>query len=305
MTDFDDGEFTRALLALCEKIVACTKGGHDPVYLRGILYEQGGLGTVRKLVVKGRNFTWILNKLKKYGCLHLSLEAFITQDPWRSRLVDQGMQGYIDEAEHRLQQLGYERAIGEKMSNSISQREIPGVLIRKLAKLFKLYRHKDIDRIFLDAGVPRLTESYEKEDKVMALLDMVNREYREKRDINPLEILGKILEEFMDSDNSYDESGRNDIHKTLANHGLFYVKGGRITDIRPASRDTPPSVEPSSSAVKEQAPKEETKTASRYGHSGIAQQVKQFSLWRRALDTISHPASIFILTLLGIIASFL
>ena len=116
MTELNDTTLTRELLALCKRTKDET--GYDPMACRSMLVEHKGIKTLCKLIIKEQpqsswalGFTTLWKKKKR---LDLSLEWFILQEPWRSWLVSQGMQNNIDEAEHRLREVGYLDKVGYK-----------------------------------------------------------------------------------------------------------------------------------------------------------------------------------------------
>ncbi len=91
------------------------------------------------------------------------------------------------------------------------------------------YTHTQLDRMMEEAGVPGNPPLGNKIDKVRAWLKRANGDEIK----NPLALLGKVLEEFMEVDpNGYvapqSAIDRERISDKLADHGLAYVNGGHV-----------------------------------------------------------------------------
>lgn len=118
-------------------------------------------------------------------------------------------------------------------------KRIPAPVIGLLSKIFpNHYTHNGLNSLFLTAGAPDNIPQTSKPDKVTEWLRRINQECAD-----PLEILGKILEEFMDTEprnNSFYSTQSNEeavqahndererIIAALAKDGLQYVRSGHI-----------------------------------------------------------------------------
>lgn len=87
--------------------------------------------------------------------------------------------------------------------------------------------HKSLERLFYEAGAAGDVPEGNCVVKCQSWLKRLHEEVS-----NPAGVLGKVLEEFMEVDNTYrtedQESGRKRIREVLARHGLAYHSGGII-----------------------------------------------------------------------------
>lgn len=118
--------------------------------------------------------------------------------------------------------------------------KIPAATIGLLSKILPdYYTHNDIDGLFLTASAPENIPEGSKPTKVMTWLRAVNAECDA-----PLEILGNIIGDFMDSEpynsNPFDrstddeytkkrEEAQGKIIETLSKDGLSYARGGYVS----------------------------------------------------------------------------
>jgi len=91
--------------------------------------------------------------------------------------------------------------------------------------------HATLDSLFIYAGAPGEPPSGSKHAKALAWLRIVNKD----DNINPLDVLGRLIENYMESpldpQNTWDTEkikDREKITKILAQCELQYVKGGKI-----------------------------------------------------------------------------
>jgi hypothetical protein len=124
------------------------------------------------------------------------------------------------------------------MSSSIARKNIPSAAIGVLSEVMpEELTHANIDSLFLSAGAPETVPVGNKSQKVQAWLRSIN-ELSE----NPLNVLGQILERFMDlekpeanawASGSRDidafRSRRERIRRALAKDGLQYSRGGALS----------------------------------------------------------------------------
>src|SRR5262245_21657389 len=111
--------------------------------------------------------------------------------------------------------------------------EIPGPVIAEVARAFESKdTHAQLDNLFMSAGASGEPPPGSKLVKVGAWLRQINAD----PGVDPLAILGKLLEEFLEvsppSDGPYFlkawEQRRRRIHEALASRGLSYQTGGKI-----------------------------------------------------------------------------
>lgn len=107
---------------------------------------------------------------------------------------------------------------------------IPVPVIAVVADILAdFYTHSELDVLFESAGSPGEPPSGNKVDKTRAWLKRISNDISES-----LEMLGKILEEYMEVDNRWSiengvqSAGRQKIETMLRRHGLAYVRGGHI-----------------------------------------------------------------------------
>lgn len=94
------------------------------------------------------------------------------------------------------------------------------------------YTHSHLNSLFVKNGAPEDTPIGNKVDKCSAWLQAVN----DASDINPIEFLGKILEDYMDYEispsainaNEWEER-RERVRSALGRHALVYRFGGYVT----------------------------------------------------------------------------
>ncbi len=88
--------------------------------------------------------------------------------------------------------------------------------------------HDSLNYMFLASGAPKEIPQAKKKDKCSAWLMQCNNDHL----INPLDILGKILEVFMEVDVEHrleeQQAARNKINTILNKHNLQYKQSGRI-----------------------------------------------------------------------------
>jgi len=134
------------------------------------------------------------------------------------------------------------------MNNDIERQRIPSPLIGLLGRVFSdVYTHAQINNLFFLADAPSSEPEGNKVQKTMNWLKACNNQSE-----NPLEILGKLLEEFLEtSPFDHDEAmpwgeehersqqlkiSQDKIKGMLGRHALVYVAGGTI-----ASSSTTPT----------------------------------------------------------------
>jgi len=112
---------------------------------------------------------------------------------------------------------------------------IPAPLLAVCSDFLATYEtHASLDSLFTYAGAPGEPPEGSKPVKALAWLRLVNKD----ESLNPLEVLGRIMENHMeeelDSSHPWDSTrpikltDREKIEKTLARNNLTYVKGGKI-----------------------------------------------------------------------------
>lgn len=112
------------------------------------------------------------------------------------------------------------------------RRQIPAPLIAALSDVLPdAYTHGDIDRLLMHAGAPGDPPQLNKQMKVQEWLRRVNRD----ESVDPVEVLGRVLEPFMEADPDapgfQGEKNRDRLEllsRALARAELQYVKGGII-----------------------------------------------------------------------------
>lgn len=102
----------------------------------------------------------------------------------------------------------------------------PAVVLAVSDALAWGYTHTQLNGLFARCGAPGDPPEGNKEDKCRAWLGRVNKDPK----LNPHQVLGELIGEFMDRDNAGDEyeKRRDDIRKQLARYGLAYELGGQI-----------------------------------------------------------------------------
>lgn len=125
----------------------------------------------------------------------------------------------------------------------MTNKRIPSPIIGVLSKIFpENYTHDGIDSLFLSTGAPQDIPPGSKPNKVTSWLSCISQECE-----NPLEVLGHILEDFLDAEPPDDDFYHREFYKTieeaqdaynkpreriknsLAKDGLQYLRGGHIT----------------------------------------------------------------------------
>jgi hypothetical protein len=95
-------------------------------------------------------------------------------------------------------------------------------------ELARAFTHSKIDTVFQLADAPGAPPAGNKVDKCSTWLQLVNHDPR----LDPLVVLGVVLEEYMEAEPSWDGdarlAGRDRIMKGLAKQGLSYERGGRV-----------------------------------------------------------------------------
>lgn len=118
--------------------------------------------------------------------------------------------------------------------------KIPAAIIGLLSQIFpEYYSHAELDALFLMASAPAEVPAGNKSVKVTAWLRAANKECS-----NPIEVLGALLESFMDGQpvryygvDAPEKEERERLHKetkkkieqTLAEDGFVYSRGGYIS----------------------------------------------------------------------------
>ncbi len=125
----------------------------------------------------------------------------------------------------------------------MTNKRIPAPIIGLLSNFFPdYYTHNEINSLFLTAGAPEDIPLGSKPTKVTSWLRLINQECE-----TPLEVLGRILEDYMDAEspdeqtyhqrlyNTIEEAQeaynkpRDRLRNALAKDGLQYGRGGHIT----------------------------------------------------------------------------
>jgi Abortive infection C-terminus len=114
------------------------------------------------------------------------------------------------------------------------RKRIPSYIIAMLSEACaESESHASLDRLFMYAGAPGDPPLGSRSLKVQDWLRRVN----EARDIDPLQVLGRLIEGYMDNELSEDEKRREQelrrrerIAKQLARASFQYFTGGRIVD---------------------------------------------------------------------------
>ena len=127
----------------------------------------------------------------------------------------------------------------------MTDNQIPAPVIAEVARSFDAeYTHAYIDNLFIRAGAPGEPPAGSKLVKVAAWLRQINAEADD-----PLAVLGRLLEEFMETRPSWYLEERDDligpfrqrrqrIQDALAARGLSYHTGGKILGGTPLPLDT-------------------------------------------------------------------
>jgi len=117
----------------------------------------------------------------------------------------------------------------------VSATRIPDSVIAAVAgSLSDTRTHRDLDQAFFRAGAPGEPPPLAKYKKVRQWLNHINAD----PDLDALTILGRVLQEFMDArppDRREDVrpvlvEARERVRAALAQHGLCYVRGGKIME---------------------------------------------------------------------------
>jgi hypothetical protein len=90
-----------------------------------------------------------------------------------------------------------------------------------------IYSHKSLERLFYDAGAAGDVPAGNCIVKCQSWLKRMHEDF-----VDPAAVLGKVVEEFMEVDDTFreedQEAGRKAIRDVLSRHGLSYHSGGRI-----------------------------------------------------------------------------
>lgn len=123
--------------------------------------------------------------------------------------------------------------------------QIPRPVISEIASIFSnIYRHTDLNSIFMSADAPGDAPDCNKQDKTTEWLLRCNG-----KGLNSLKILGKVLEEYMERvvevdpapffSADFDDNAnaneflakRQKLHELLGRYGLKYIQGGTVCQI--------------------------------------------------------------------------
>ncbi len=119
----------------------------------------------------------------------------------------------------------------------MSDATIPRPVIATVSEILSQhYSHTQLERLFWSVNAPGETPGSNKLDKCMQWLERIN----EDGDLNPLEVLGSLLKEYMEKEFSKNLWGeppeweqrwieqRKLINSVLTKHGLEYYSGGHV-----------------------------------------------------------------------------
>ena len=123
--------------------------------------------------------------------------------------------------------------------------QIPRPIISEIASIFdEIYRHTEINSVFLSADAPGDAPDRNKQDKTTEWLLRCNGD-----GIDSLKILGKVIEEYMERNVEIDPNPfapsdsyavrflarRNKFNDILGKYGLKYIQGGIVCQVGVAS----------------------------------------------------------------------
>jgi len=103
---------------------------------------------------------------------------------------------------------------------------IPSPVIAALSEVLAISEtHASLDNLFMHAGAPGEPPVGSKPVKVQEWLRRVNRD----ESLIPLEVLGRLIEDIMESEDVYRQEAKQKIQKALARYDLRYVQGGIVS----------------------------------------------------------------------------
>ncbi len=116
----------------------------------------------------------------------------------------------------------------------MTRRPIPGSVLAVCAEIAaNRETQATLDNLFTYAGAPGDPPPGSKTAKAQAWLRITNKD----ENVNPLDVLGRLIENYMEAalepENSWDQNHLKDrerIAKVLAQCGLQYIKGGKVVD---------------------------------------------------------------------------